>query len=356
MKKNLLLFAAAVISAASCEQVPDSNVINGCTQDNLTAISLRINGETTKALTDNLSETEFNNIQVFLYRILENDEQEYDSYYSFTSDNKDETEHTIYIDLAKKDIKSYKTVIYVNHPKIIPGTVLEDWSYFSNEKTDNFQMTGSSTETVESLKTDPTINISAVRQCSKVTVKKVAVDWTNSANALKEFKITGMYLMDIPGVLKNFHEIDPETASDAKLWQNKMGHTSNTHDAFLYDPITDGAITTEQAYEKSHIFYGYISPIDDYYTTDEWKPSGTRLVIEASFDGKECYYAVKINGADGNAPLTDIRNKHFIFENITITKPGADKPYSVLPEETGITVSVTVERWDEITNSNLVIQ
>lgn len=355
MKRIILPLAACAIMSASCEKKAETGFSNDEVQG-MTAVELKIDDMSTKALTDNGAETRFNSIQVFLYGIDGEGNQKYDSYYSFDSDKTDNSTHTIYIDLAKEDITSYRTVVYVNHPAITPGNTLEDWSLFANEKTDNFQMVGQCTNTVEELSTSKKINVAAVRQCSKITVKEIAVDWKNSANSLKSLKLKGMYLMDVHGVFKNNFDISASIADDHSLWQNKKGHTSSSHDALLYDEIKSVEVTGQAPYKTRHIFYGYISAINDYYTTEEWKPSGTRLIIEAEFDGKACYYAIGINGADGSTPLSDIRNTHFIFDKITITKPGSDQPYSALPEESGITVSVSVAPWDNIENDNFIIQ
>lgn len=347
--------ALCAILSASCEKKAETSFSNE-EVNGMTAVELKINDMSTKALTDNGAETRFNSIQVFLYSIDSDGNQKYDSYYNFDSGKTDNTSHTIYIDLNKDDITSYRTVVYANHPAITPGSTLHDWSLFANEKVDNFQMVGQSTNTIDELASSKKISVSAIRQCSKITVKEIALDWKNSANSLKSFKLKGMYLMDVPGVFKNNYDINTSIAEDNSLWHNKKGHTSNSHDALLYDEIDNADVTENTPYTTKHIFYGYISALNEYYTTEEWKPSGTRLIIEAEFDGKTCYYAVRVNGADGSEPMSDIRNKHFIFDRITITKPGSDQPYSALPEETGITVSVSIAPWENIENDNFIIQ
>ena len=123
-----------------------------------------------------------------------------------------------------------------------------------------------------------------------------------------------------------------------------------------YDQIPEKDISEEASYNTGHVFYGYISPQTTYNNNATWAPGGTRLVIEAEFDGKPSYYAVGLNGIGDKSAYEDLRNMHIKFNKITITRPGADAPYKALPEESPLTVSVSVLDWDSGYSGNYTIQ
>lgn len=357
MKKIITILSASAILAVSC----DSNLMPAPEKEHestesLVPVSLKIAGINTKATAVNSDEEKINNLQVFVYTV-NSGQKTFDSYYTFGT----EDERTIFIDSAN-ETATYWIAAYANQPGIESGPALKDWALFANESDKSFQMAGQTEMTAESILQNKEVRIDLVRQCSKVTVEEVAVEWTNTANRYKTFKLKGMYLMDVPGVVANFFTVDQTVLDNTSLWQNRNGHTSESHDALLYDEIADFAVSESEAYTIDHIFYGYISPLTTYNTDESWEPGGTRLVIEAEFDGQACYYAVALNGIEKD-PATqekithsDLRNMHIIFNKITITRPGAEKPYLALPDESPITVSVSVKTWQPGYTGNYIIQ
>lgn len=357
MKRIITILSASAILAASC----DSNVMPAPEKEqenaeSLVPVSLKIDGINTKATSANSNEEKINDLQVFVYTV-NSGQKTFDSYYTFGT----EDERTIYINSADKTV-SYWIAAYANQPEIESGQTLKDWALFANESDKSFQMAGKTEMTAEAILRDKEVKIDLVRQCSKVTVEEIAVQWTNTANRHKTFILKGMYLMDVPGVFANFFTADQTVLDNTSLWQNQNGHTSTSHDALLYDEIGDIDVSETKAYTADHIFYGYLSPLTTYNTDATWKPGGTRLVIEAEFDGKACYYAVALNGIETDPGTqekithSDLRNMHIIFNKITITRPGAEKPYLALPDESPITVSVSVKPWQSGYNGNYIIQ
>lgn len=350
MKKTFFILAASALIAAACDK-------NGATSSNgketadVIPVSVSVKTGSTKALAASDAEDMINTLHLFLYRVDNNGDKIFESYYDFSSSTQG---GTIYID-PTKEAESYILTAYANQ-NMTEDAYMEDWSSFSNESINSFQMFGKTVVSRADLERTKTINVSLVRQCSKVTVNNIKTEWTNSANNFKEFRIKAMYLMDVEGVFKNLHEITGTAANTP--WLNMGGHTSSSYDSMLYDTIggNDGIVVSkDKQYSTKHTFYGYISAMTN-YTTDKnatWQKNGTRLVIEATLDGEECYYAVKINRE--SEPFTEIRNKHFIFDNITIKTPGSSHPYEGTVDETDISVSVTVAEWDEVEKGDIVI-
>ena len=345
MKKIILTMSAIMIMVASCDtknaitpeemqKNPESEVIKQ-------PVYLKINGTGTKALSDNPNEEKINDLQVFIYRTGSDGTEICDSYYHF--DEADD--RIIYVDPTYSS-DTYRIAVYANHRTFtFCNAEFDDWALFSDEATDNFQMFGTANGKQSEIIIDNTLNITLIRHCSKIAVRNITMDWTNSANSLKDFKLKGMYLMDVPGISGNHYTIGTSAGDTDALWQNKNGHTTTSHDALLYDKIEDKEVTETIPYETDHVFYGFISSNTDYNDSATWKPSGTRLVIEAEFDGKPCFYAIKLSELLTDSQSEDIRNMEIIFENITITRPGSDYPYSELPTESPVNVNVRVQTW-----------
>ena len=362
MKKTFLLFAAALAAIVSCER---SNIIPNDTpqeeteekieteENTMTPIRLNIAGQETKALTASSNEKAINTLQVLVYTKNAAGTESYDSYYTFDGNSED---YIIYIDPNRTDVSEYRFAAYVNQPALSDETYTQDWALFSNESLSNFQMYGEKTYTVTDLKKTYTANITVVRQCSRVEVQEIAVDWTNSVNSRKSFKLKSMYLMDVQGAFKNHYDVPESVSKDYNLWYNKNGYLTSALDNLVYDKIDDASVSEEVPYTIDHYFYGYISDLVTYNADETWEPGGTRLVIEAEFDGKICYYAIRLNGLNDTERQTDIRNKEFIFKKITITKPGSEHPYSQLSEENAVTVSVTVQDWQSGFSGDYTVQ
>lgn len=350
MKKTFFILAASALIAASCDKNGATSSSEKETND-VIPVSVSVKTGATKALAASDAEEQVKTLHLFLYRVDSKGKKIFESYYDFSSSTNG---GTIYIDPAK-DAESYILAAYANQ-NMSEEAYLEDWSSFSNESLSSFQMFGKTDVNRADLERTKTINVLLVRQCSKVTVNNIKTEWTNSANNFKEFRIKAMYLMDVEGVFKNLHEITGAAANTP--WLNMGGHTSNSYDSMLYDAIggNDGIVVSkDQQYSTKHTFYGYISARTN-YTTDKnaaWEKNGTRLVIEATLDGEACYYSVKINRE--SEPFTEIRNKHFIIDNITIKTPGSSHPYESTVDETDISVSVTVADWDEVEKGDIVI-
>lgn len=323
-------------------------------------VSLSITSPTTKATEINQYEETINSLQVVILTKNAQDIETYDSYYSFSP----EDDFTIYINPNRTDVAEYRILVYVNQPPLEGEQYNEDWVLFNNESASGFQMFGEeSVTTTEIAEKNNEININVTRHCSKVEVQEIAVDWTNSANSLKSFKLKGIYLMDVLGAFHNLYELPSDVSSDYTLWHNRSGHNSSSHDALLYDKIENISVTESASYKSKHFLYGYISDIKEYNDQDlnNWIKGGTRLVIEAEFNGKNCYYAIPINELDkthneAKGILTGTRNKAFIFNKITITKPGSEHPYSPLPDESPVSVSITVDTWTDGYTGDYIIE
>lgn len=349
MKRTSIFAAAAVFALASCSELTNHPELNQDEKTEAIPVSLTFNGngELTKALNASPYEKTIESLKVVLYSVDANDNLTFESFYNFAAEDINNMKGTIYIDNSNT-AERYHIAAYANHKNLNQDNYENDWSVFAEESEGKFQMFGQKTETKSNLINTKATGIDLIRQCSKVTVNKISLEWTNRANALKDFTLKGIYLMDIEGAFKNIYDITP---AGSYQWYNKNGYTASELDDLLYDSISNISVTESSPYTTPHIFYGYISGRNTFNSDENWKEGGSRLVIAAEFNGADCFYAVKLH----SGTTEDIRNKHYIFDEITITKPGSVHPYGELTDEEAISVSFKVEEWNDVNMGNYVI-
>lgn len=337
---SLIMMAAALASCNKSELSPVQDKVQEDTGMTPVTIRFETPSATTKALSQS-EEDKINSLSVALYAVT-GSTTKLEGYYTFSPTA---MQGNIYIDESKNPDR-YIIAAYANHPTLSLTTVGQDWTFFKDEAVEDFQMFAKWEGTESEIVSTP-VTMQLKRQCSKVTVNKISLEWINPANADKEFIVKGIFLMDVEGVFENLN-----TYSGSTAWFNMNGYTPDDQDKFLYAPIADVKITQSAPYTTSHELYGYISDLTNVNTSSTWTKGASRLVIKASFDGRECYYAVKINRNN----LTTIRNTHFVFNNIKITKPGADYPYSDLIDETAVSIDFSVKPWSTETFDSITVE
>lgn len=343
MKRKIISSLMLVMALASCTKAGLADTDrDGEKMQEKTAVRILFNtpSSDTKALTQ-AQEDKINSLAVALY-MVKGTETRLEGYYTFSPSA---MEGKIYID-ESKDPDRYIIAAYANHPSLNQTNHMKDWTFFKDESAGNFQMFGKWEGTEAEIVGSP-VSIQLRRQCSKVSINKISLEWINPANASKQFLIKGIYLMDVEGVFENIH-----TFTGSQDWFNKNGYVSSSQDALLYAQIANANVTESSPYTIRHEFYGYISDLNNINTSASWAKGASRLVIAANFDGRDCFYAVKIN----RNGLTQIRNTHFSFNNIKITKPGADDPYGSLIDETAVSIDFSVKPWESQSFSDVTVE
>lgn len=210
---------------------------------------------------------------------------------------------------------------------------------------DSFVMTGSKTQ---ELVDGGNVPISVKRIVARASIAKISSDFKDYRENY-QVNVKGIYLINVAGGSRYDVGGEPES------WVNKLGHSDASHDALLYDAISDVIVKNGSPYVNEHAFYPYpnIHPTSTETPTyeDEWNPRGTMLVIEAEMlDGEG--NAIKLNEVTGQTvgyypislPAIE-RNKTYIIDEVCITRLPGEVPYR--PIETGESqVTITVDEWE----------
>ena len=334
----VLLFVFLLL--ASCQKPAVPSVGGGDGERLAVSVDFpELNATKVQGDVDDLERT-VNDIDVVVYRVV-GGEAVVDSYYDFGT----ETSGVVHV-WTDRPADSYRFVAYANC-SIGSEDCEADWTHFSDEMLGSFRMHGHQERSLSALRESPKVTVGLERQVCKVSVRKISLRWGNPANAAKEFSVAAVYLTDVMGTLPMQHDVPAECC---EAWWNANGHVEGGQDALLYEEVglalADGGELT-----LGSSMYGYLSPLQVFNSSADWREGGTRLVIEARHGTEVVYYHVKINSMD----VRTLRNKHFVFEEIIITKPGAPAPYAEYPEEDPIEVSCSVKEWDIVDRGTIDI-
>ena len=176
--------------------------------------------------------------------------------------------------------------------------------------------------------TSNTATVDVSRIAAKVTLLSVTNSMDLVANQKKEFKVTGVYLINVAGDRKYLADSTPSK------WYHKMEYESSNTLSFLYDaPAT--AVAYGSSYSTQHHFYCYPNLTYTDANNGTWSARKTRLVVEATLGGETCYYPVTLDEVSQNTAYT---------VTLTVTRPGSSSPDEPI-STSDATFTVKVKDW-----------
>ena len=164
------------------------------------------------------------------------------------------------------------------------------------------------------------LSITVKRLTSMVGLKSVELAFQSAYLRTLPFEIKAVYLINVAG------ERDYISNSTPSVWYNQGGYNETTCLGILYDPVSNGAITSGgEKYETDHYFYCYPN------TTS----TPTRLVIEATIDSQTYYYPIEVK---------DIQPNNKYMYDVKIKGLGKDSP-DIMLTSSDMKNLVTVDIW-----------
>ena len=321
--KRLMIMAAAVGALVACnKELPSQGTDNVLpheeSQMHELTVSVKGAGLSTKALTTT-DEAKVNDLQVFVFRSGSN---ALDAY----ANAKSATQLSLSCTTGEKNI-----IAIVNAPDMkdvaTKDALLAKISELSGNALNNFEMIGTATATVP---TEMGITVTVDRIASRVVIKKVTRDFASPALASVNFTIDAIYLVNAAGDL-NYGK----TGAPSK-WYNTAKNL-NEQAALLVDSPA-AAVANKESHAVAHYFYAYpnLNSADD-------QVADTRLVVEATLDGRKYYYPVTMPKMESN--------KSYEISELKITRPGSDnpdKPIEIMDQD----FKITVNPWDVVLVGN----
>lgn len=287
------------------------------TEEEKVTVQISVPSTDTK-ITGSVNEAAVSNYQVFLY----DDAGVLESYVQKSTS-----------DISLECTVGSKTVVVlVNAPAINDGTTLSGLtsrkSLLSDNSAGDFVMTGMVTETITKSMTSLTVQVS--RLVSKVKLSKLEVDFEMPQYQSQEFKVSSVYLINVPADRNYF------SSSAPSVWYHKMAYTSSDACALIYDNMDGVNVSSSTPYQTQNTFYCYPNPEsgDSFSTT--WSARHTRLVVEGTLNGTRYYYPVTLPQMESNK-IYDV--------SLKITRPGATKPDAEV-DKFAVGVSISVKNWE----------
>ena len=216
------------------------------------------------------------------------------------------------------------------------STLTSKVSYLKNNSVTKMEMIGSASKTIAAGANS--VSIPVKRFAAKVQIDKITPAFTAPAHKAQEFKLTGIYLVNVNG---SCPYTLTSTAGSTDYWYNKMKYVSGDCNALISDKLSSPVTLQASAdavtpYTTSHYLYCYPNPVTTDSSSSSWSNRYTRLVVETTLGGTTYYYPVNIP--------TPAANTLYQITNMKITGLGSDSP-DKLVEKGSLSVSITVTDW-----------
>ena len=157
---------------------------------------------------------------------------------------------------------------------------LKHLSHLKDNDPTRMEMLGSITQTIAA--GTNSVSIAVKRFASKVQIDKVTPAFTSPAHRAMEFKIVGVYLINVNGTCP--YTMVPTAASESTSWYNKRKYVSGDCNHLITDkfstPVVMQTTTGEVTpYSTPHYLYCYPNPVTTDVSTTTWSERVSRLVV-----------------------------------------------------------------------------
>lgn len=171
------------------------------------------------------------------------------------------------------------------------------------------------------------------RPAAKVEIDAIE----NRIESKPPFEIKGIYLINV-----NTQSATNGSVSE-KVWYQKRRYVPDESSVVTYTAdMFDRTLAYGACYDTKHYFYCYSNPTTTDSSSQTWCDRFTRLVVEAEYNGRICYYPINIVGSDGRLD----GGRLYRISKLTITGPGSDDP-DVPISRSDAGFSISVQNWGD---------
>lgn len=253
----------------------------------------------------------------------------------------------------------YTVVVLANYPTsgigsvpLNAGITQEALLGHTSELTSNsgncFVMEGEKTVNITEDAISP-IEVKVARLVSKVGVRKISVNYTNTRLNNKTTTLKGIYLTNLYRTSRYGSDYaESELDATQSRWYNSMGwhrwsaeQISSGMDALVGESGLSIPISPASPHTQEHYFYCYPNPSrpeNDTHDTTTWSVRSTRLVIETDVDGKTFYYQVQLPAMRRNTP--------YVASEVVIRDLGSTDPEAFIPGTLDVILSTDILGWE----------
>lgn len=177
-----------------------------------------------------------------------------------------------------------------------------------------------------------TVTVDIRRIVSKVVLDAVTVDFEVDAYDEMDFVLQKVYLTNVAGDKSYLSK-----TADPSLWYNRITRSQTPEiDALVYEDIADVNLKDTRRYTLGHHFYCYPNPyVNDTFSSDQWTPRPTRLVVEAMLGNVLYYYPVS---------LPELKQNTRYHVSLHIVRPGATSPEQDM-DKYAVSFKINIVEW-----------
>ena len=185
-----------------------------------------------------------------------------------------------------------------------------------------------------------TVSVDVSKILSRVVIRSVENRFSLASLQAKEFRITGIYLLNVQGA----NSLSLNSYQDgAGVWYNKMKNENSAVKSLVSDTVGK-TLSYGSTLEESHYFYAMPNDFASSAAVPDlhggsWAKRYTRLVVEATLDSEKMYYPISLTSLKGNTS--------YEIEKLVITKKGSSDPDTPVDSE-DVSFDVTVKPWDVV--------
>lgn len=272
---------------------------------------------TTRAALNKAGEKEIKNVQIFVF----NGDGSLDSYHS----GSESSQIKIRCTSGKKRIFSF-----VNAESLSTYTdstaLLSQATLLSENLEGGFVMTGRASAVLPS---ESAVTVKVSRIAARIGIGNIAVNFTSDGYKSLPFTVKSIYMINVAGNTDYSFEAGPT------LWLNQSEHKDIDMDALLYTSINH-SLSEETPLTADQYFYVYPNPTASDDSGTPFSARYTRLVVETELNGATLFYSISLPGIE--------RNKTYMISNLTITRPGTERPDEEITSEE-CAFNIEVEDW-----------
>lgn len=229
---------------------------------------------------------------------------------------------------------------WVSAPDLTEEKILNATSSFSDNSLSSYVMFGH----VPSFEVDEefsSVTIHVDRLASRITIENLTADFSSNPHYKGcSLLIRKIYITNILGTCP-YSMIPTESPASDGRWYNRMGLEesvssvmSMTADKNLEILIPDGSTKS-----LDRIYYAYPNGCISDSDSSKWESRRTRMVIEATLDGKECWYHITLPPMKSNASYS--------INSCTIRNIGGTSPEDNSISSCEVTITESLS-WDHI--------
>ena len=208
---------------------------------------------------------------------------------------------------------SKKVVTLVNAPELENITsysqIKNSASHLEDNTIDSMVMEG---ETELDLEATTSVTVPVSRLAAKIVLRQVVNSFTFKSDQSKEFIVHKVYLLNAVGEKSYLADVSPT------IWHNKKQLEADDAPYFTYEELSNPVkLPYNGTWTADKYFYCYPNLSQADSSEEIWSERYTRLVIEATLDGKQMYYPISL-------PLIQ---QNSVYEvSLKITRPGSSSP------------------------------